>query len=136
MNLLEQYRENEEINNHTENLLLLVQAYGTQEEVDTVEGWLQELNRKGYVEAGYQDYELKQKINGYYAKLKLDAKEEPTLCTRCNEKLKPEKVVWLELNSRTSEWRKPTEGEEDWGLDSQGGFPFGSACARQQLKKS
>lgn len=48
-------------------------------------------------------------------------------CTKCNEELDQAKAVWLDLNWRTGEYRTTPwpEGE------SQGGFPFGSACAKR-----
>ena len=52
-------------------------------------------------------------------------------CERCGEELKPERIVWLELNSATGEWAKP--GTTTWtdGPDSQGAFPFGADCAKR-----
>lgn len=54
-------------------------------------------------------------------------------CERCGEKLNPKKIKWLELNCVTGEWTDPdvTKVPEE---ESQGGFPFGIACAKQVLK--
>ena len=53
-------------------------------------------------------------------------------CTRCDELLNEARIVWLELNSRTGIYSSgPVEPPED----SQGGFPFGAACARRVLGK-
>lgn len=60
------------------------------------------------------------------------APEGDQYCHRCEENLI--EPVWLELNSATGEWVKA--GSADWsdGPDSQGAFPFGTACARRVLK--
>ena len=50
-------------------------------------------------------------------------------CTRCDEILK--KVVWLELSNTDSLYY--TEIPDNHV--SQGGFPFGSSCAKTQLKE-
>jgi hypothetical protein len=52
-------------------------------------------------------------------------------CTRCDEVLNPNKVEWRELSN--------TDGKYYVNLPeghiSQGGFPFGTACAKTQLKE-
>ena len=54
---------------------------------------------------------------------------ETTYCERCHEKLNPAKIVWLELDQDTGRYvEKVPEGHA-----SQGGFPFGSACAKRVL---
>jgi hypothetical protein len=54
-------------------------------------------------------------------------------CERCGEWLKRERIVWLELSNTDGLYRKP--GALPEGHVSQGGFPFGSACARRVLKE-
>lgn len=54
-------------------------------------------------------------------------------CTECGKLLKEKsKIVWLELNMSTNEYRRvpPYWPEEE----SQGIFPFGAACAKTVLK--
>jgi hypothetical protein len=53
-------------------------------------------------------------------------------CERCNELLDPEKAVWLELDVRENKYTDMPIPEED----SQGGFPFGKACAKKALGQS
>jgi len=53
-------------------------------------------------------------------------------CTRCSEKLDPERVVWLELNVNTTLYSE--EGMVPEG-ESQGAFPFGAACAKTVLRR-
>ena len=53
-------------------------------------------------------------------------------CQRCGEELDPTKAVWLELNSNTGIYHDdqfPKDG------DSQGGFAFGSTCAKKVVNK-
>ena len=46
-------------------------------------------------------------------------------CTRCDKKLNPKKIVWLEYDQRTG-----TYTNEDVPAEfSQGGFAFGADCA-------
>lgn len=51
-------------------------------------------------------------------------------CERCGDRLNEDRKVWLELNSHTGRYAEcgtvPT-------AESQGCFPFGSACARAVL---
>lgn len=55
-----------------------------------------------------------------------------TSCERCGEQLDESKAVWLELDSRTNLYHAPGAFPADgW---SQGGFLFGSACAKAVLK--
>lgn len=53
-------------------------------------------------------------------------------CERCGEVLQPERVVWLELSI--------TDGKYYFTLpedhESQGGFAFGSTCARKQIEEN
>ncbi len=57
-------------------------------------------------------------------------------CTRCGAVLNSKRMVTLELNSTTGEWFPYTEGVERVDPDdSQGLHPFGSACAKAQLKE-
>jgi hypothetical protein len=52
-------------------------------------------------------------------------------CERCDRELDPDKTVWLELRWDTGLYYAPgTEIPED---KSQGGFPFGAACAKRVL---
>lgn len=53
-------------------------------------------------------------------------------CENCGERLHKDRIVWLELNSRTHRYCDPdvTPVPE---TDSQGGFPFGIACAKRVL---
>ena len=51
-------------------------------------------------------------------------------CEHCGQELKS-KPVWLELDTRDGKYKKP----EDVPVEhTQGGFPFGAACARTILK--
>ena len=52
-------------------------------------------------------------------------------CERCEEVLKPERVVWLEFSNTDGKYYK----ELPEGHISQGGFCFGQTCARKQLKE-
>ncbi len=53
-------------------------------------------------------------------------------CQRCGEELKPGKEVWLELSNTDGNYY--TEIPD--GHVSQGGFSFGTACAKAQLKET
>lgn len=53
-------------------------------------------------------------------------------CERCKEKLNPKTMTWLEM-STCLVFVKTTE-ELPEGLESQGCFPFGVACAKRVLK--
>lgn len=60
------------------------------------------------------------------------AKQLAIWCERCGEKLNPVKAVWLELSQTDGKYyTKIPEGH-----DSQGGFSFGAACAKTQLKET
>jgi hypothetical protein len=48
-------------------------------------------------------------------------------CEHCGRKLDESKIVWLELSFRTGQWFQPGACPEN---ESQGGFPFGRACAK------
>jgi len=52
-------------------------------------------------------------------------------CERCNEVLNPNRVVWLELSMTDGKYHH----EIPKGHNSQGGFPFGSSCAKTQIKE-
>lgn len=59
-------------------------------------------------------------------------KEEPRKrCERCSEFLHPDREVWLEYDRRTCTYTDQGIPEQH----SQGGFPFGRACARQALRE-
>lgn len=51
-------------------------------------------------------------------------------CYRCGEKLNAKRSKWLELDGTTGRFHQPGEVEP---AKSQGGFPFGAACAKAQL---
>jgi hypothetical protein len=55
-------------------------------------------------------------------------------CTRCNEKLNPKTMVWLELSNTDGKYYP--EGELPEGHVSQGGFEFGRACAKSELRET
>jgi hypothetical protein len=52
-------------------------------------------------------------------------------CERCGENLNTRRAVWLELDQNTNLFYKP--GALPAGAVSQGGFKFGSACAKKVL---
>lgn len=54
-------------------------------------------------------------------------------CTCCGKKLNPAKIVMLELDQRNHTYHDFNDVPEEW---SQGGFPFGSACANKQRKEA
>ena len=58
--------------------------------------------------------------------------EQTIWCERCGEKLNPKTAVWLELSMTDGNYYK----EIPDGHDSQGGFSFGKACAKSQLKEN
>jgi len=51
-------------------------------------------------------------------------------CERCGERLDPERLVQLELNTYTGTYHRAGEVPPD---DSQGWFDFGSGCAATVL---
>ena len=53
-------------------------------------------------------------------------------CERCNEKLDPKRVVWLELSNTDGKYYE----ELPEGHVSQGGFPFGRSCAKTELNEN
>jgi hypothetical protein len=55
-------------------------------------------------------------------------------CQRCNEPLNPGREVWLELDQRTNRFVNPQITKVPVEV-SQGGFPFGKACAAAELKR-
>lgn len=52
-------------------------------------------------------------------------------CERCGEILKPQRIVWLELSNTDGFYYKDIPK----GHVSQGVFPFGSHCAKKELKR-
>jgi hypothetical protein len=58
-------------------------------------------------------------------------KEQTIWCERCGEKLNPKTAVWLELSMTDGKYYNQIPE----GHDSQGGFSFGKACAKSQLKE-
>lgn len=52
-------------------------------------------------------------------------------CQRCNERLNPDKAVWLELSNTDGKYYISIPE----GHVSQGGFSFGKACSKTQLKE-
>lgn len=54
-------------------------------------------------------------------------------CERCSEKLKKDRIVWLELRQITNTYHKPGTVEENLSL---GEFPFGSTCAIKLIQES
>ena len=52
-------------------------------------------------------------------------------CERCNEVLNPKTVVWRDLSNTDGKFYIDCPE----GHISQGGFPFGSACAKTQWKE-
>jgi hypothetical protein len=66
-------------------------------------------------------------------------KKQPIKCERCGETLIPGKVVWLELSNTDGKYYRIKDLAErsiPEGHVSQGGFPFGSDCAKKQLKET
>lgn len=60
-------------------------------------------------------------------------------CERCGEILNPDKVVWLELSNTDDlyyEIKDLSEKSIPEGHISQGCFPFGSKCAKKQIKET
>lgn len=55
-------------------------------------------------------------------------------CERCNEKLNPKTTVWLELSITDGNYYLSSEFPNEH--ESQGGFSFGKACAKIQLKET
>ena len=55
-------------------------------------------------------------------------------CEKCNEKLNPKTAVWLELSMTDGKYYPSDKFPE--GHESQGGFSFGRACAKTQLKET
>lgn len=53
-------------------------------------------------------------------------------CSCCGRPLDPEKIVWLEQSFVTSRWYAGGQCPPE---ESQGGFPFGAACARKIMRK-
>ena len=58
-------------------------------------------------------------------------KQQTIWCERCGEKLNPKTAVWLELSMTDGKYYQSIPE----GHDSQGGFSFGKACAKSQLKE-
>ena len=53
-------------------------------------------------------------------------------CERCGEVLLPEKVKWLELSITDGNYYETIPE----GHKSQGGFAFGSICAKKQIQET
>jgi hypothetical protein len=53
-------------------------------------------------------------------------------CERCGEILNPDRAVWLELSQTDGKYYVEIPKDHV----SQGGFSFGSACAKTQLKET
>lgn len=56
----------------------------------------------------------------------------PTRCERCNEVLKPDRIVWLELSITDGQYYE----EVPAGHESQGLFSFGITCAAKEINTS
>lgn len=56
-----------------------------------------------------------------------------TFCYRCGERLDDAKAVWLVLSCDTNHFYA-TDAEADATGCNQGGFAFGSACAKTELR--
>ncbi len=54
-------------------------------------------------------------------------------CTECGKELDPNTMIFLELSTEDNMYREPGKIPED---ESQGGFSFGSTCAKKMLKQS
>lgn len=54
-------------------------------------------------------------------------------CERCGERLKADRIVWLELNCDTGVFHEEGTVPKD---QSQGCFPFGQACAKNAINKT
>lgn len=53
-------------------------------------------------------------------------------CHRCDQDLHPDRIVWLELHNGRGTFHEPGTVPPE---NSQGEFPFGAACAQNQLKE-
>ena len=51
-------------------------------------------------------------------------------CQNCGQRLNPNRMWWLEMNSRTATYHADNVPAED----SQGAFPFGIACAKAVIR--
>lgn len=60
------------------------------------------------------------------------ANKETVRCTRCDKMLNNKRIVWLEFNGMHGTYHDPKK-EAVPPSESQGGFPFGVACAKAQL---
>lgn len=58
--------------------------------------------------------------------------QEIEVCENCGAELNPERVIWLELDNRTNTFTSLEIPAEY----SQGYFPFGKTCARQEEAKN
>jgi hypothetical protein len=56
----------------------------------------------------------------------------PIKCERCGEVLITERIVWLELSIDDGKYYENLP----IGHQSQGGFPFGSTCAKKQIEEN
>ncbi len=58
-----------------------------------------------------------------------------TFCHRCGERLDDAKATWLVLSCSTGHFYATDEEADATGCN-QGGFAFGSACAKRQLAET
>ena len=56
-------------------------------------------------------------------------------CVRCGAKLDEKLIVWLELDNTTGIYHQIGNTLVVLEENSQGAFPFGSACAQRQLRE-
>jgi hypothetical protein len=61
-------------------------------------------------------------------------KEQVIYCERCGDKLNPNTAVWLELSNTDGNYYAENEFPSDHV--SQGGFSFGKACAKTEIKET
>lgn len=57
-----------------------------------------------------------------------------TFCHRCGDRLDDAAATWLVLSWANGRFYA-TEAEAEAAGGSQGGFPFGSACAKRQIRE-
>jgi len=65
-------------------------------------------------------------------KSKIQYPENEETCVRCERTLNKKRIVYLELDQERVTYHE----ELPEGRPSQGFFPFGAACAKQQLKET
>ncbi len=69
--LMEEYRENEDNNAHTENYLLLAKHFGTPDQVNEVQKILKGNDKRGYTNLADLQW-MHKEINPYFAKLRAE----------------------------------------------------------------